>query len=91
MFNCSLFDKIMCEVLAVCFYDVAVKQHYCNTQESIIIIAWDDRSKTRKDLEEVLLQWPFSSHAMILVELDPFLTLSENKTVLLVLLTNIIL
>lgn len=45
----------LCEVLAVCFYDMAVKQHYCNSQESIIVIAWDERSKTRKPLEEAFV------------------------------------
>lgn len=70
----------MCNVLAVCYYGVAVEQHYCNNQESFIIIAWGKRSKTSKALGEALLQWSFSSCDVVLVELYPPLTLRENKT-----------
>lgn len=73
MFNCSLVEQLMCKVLAVCYFGVAVEQHYCDNQESIIIIAWGERSKARKALE-ALSQQPFSSCDVIVVELDPFLT-----------------
>lgn len=65
-------------VAAVCYCCIAVAQHYCNNQENVIITALSAKSKARKVLEEALLQWPFSSHKVILAELVAFLTLSEK-------------